>query len=55
MEELVFYLPLLLIATYRDTNNVYRIPHRAVCIAIHQCIVLTVVYTFRDERGNEKN
>ena len=35
----MFCLPLSHIVVYRDTDIVYRVPHRAVCIAIHRYIV----------------
>jgi len=35
--ENTVWLPLLsCIAAYRDTDIVYRVPYRAVCIAIHR-------------------
>ena len=34
--RIMFCLPLLHIVVYRDTDIVYRVPYRAVCIAIHQ-------------------
>ena len=43
--RIMFCLPLSHIVVFRDTDIVYRAPYRAVCIAIHRCIVPTVVLT----------
>ena len=34
------------IALYRDTDIVYRVPYRAVCIATHRCIDSALVSMF---------